>query len=114
MGCRVGALREMGLLNRPMPDSPGTLDAHPLVREHFRDQARDSNPDVWIQGNRALFDFYQAEAPPLPSTSGEMNSLYAAVTHGCAAELYQKVFDEVLLPRVWRDRRTNYSTGGWA
>jgi tetratricopeptide (TPR) repeat protein len=106
----VGGLREMGLLNRPMADSPGTLDAHPLVREHFRDQVRGNNPDIWVQGNRALFEFYQAGVPPLPSTSGEMNSLYAAVTHGCAARLTQRVFDEVLLPRVWRDRRTNYST----
>jgi tetratricopeptide (TPR) repeat protein len=32
------------------------------------------------------------------------------VTHGCAAELHQQVFDEVLLKRVWRDRRTNFST----
>ena len=36
--------------------------------------------------------------------------LYAAVTHGCAARLHQQVFDEVLLRRVWRDRRTNFST----
>jgi tetratricopeptide (TPR) repeat protein len=39
-----------------------------------------------------------------------MSQLYAAVTHGCAAGLYQEVFDQVLLPRVWRDRRTNFST----
>jgi tetratricopeptide (TPR) repeat protein len=105
-----GALREMGLLNRPMADSPGTLDAHPLVREHFRDEARTNTPNVWIRGNRALFDFYQAEAPERPSTSGQMNPLYAAVTHGCAAQLHQKVYDDVLLPRVWRTRRTNFST----
>jgi hypothetical protein len=109
-GAASGALREMGLLNRPMADSPGTLDAHPLVREHFRDQARTNTPDVWLQGNRALFDFYQAEAPEHPDTSGQMNPLYAAVTHGCAAQLHQKVYDDVLLPRVWRDRRTNFST----
>ena len=36
----VEALREMGLLNREFPDQPGALDAHPLVREHFRDQLR--------------------------------------------------------------------------
>ncbi len=105
-----GALRKMGLLNRPMADSPGTLDAHPLVREHFRDEARTKTPDVWFGGNRALFDFYQAAVPQPASTSGQMNSLYAAVTHGCAAQLHQKVYDDVLLPRVWWDRRTNYST----
>src|SRR5207237_10908728 len=49
-------------------------------------------------------------APPQPSDSKGMNVLYAAVKHGCGAGLRQQVFDEVLLRRVWRDRRTNYST----
>jgi Trypsin-like peptidase domain len=106
----VSALRRMGLLNKPILEWPGTVDAHPLVREHFREVVRGSDPDVWTQGNRTLFDFYQCQAPERPSTSGEMSQMYAAVTHGCASELYQEVFDKVLLPRVWRDRRTNYST----
>jgi tetratricopeptide (TPR) repeat protein len=106
----VDALRAMGLLNREFPDWPGTLDAHPLVREHFRYELRKDHPDWWRQGNRTLFGFYQTQAPPKPETSKEMSSLYAAVTHGCAAELHQEVFDEVLLPRVWRDRRINFST----
>ena len=55
----VDALREMGLLNREFPDLPGTLDAHPLVREHFRDQLREKYQDWWLQGNRTLFGFYQ-------------------------------------------------------
>jgi tetratricopeptide (TPR) repeat protein len=106
----VGALRGMGLLNKPILEWPGTVDAHPLVREHFRDVVRGSDPDVWTQGNRTLFDFYQGQAPERPSTSGEMSQMYAAVTHGCASGLYQDVFDKVLLRRVWRDRRTNFST----
>ena len=106
----VGALRDMGLLNKPILEWPGTIDAHPLVREHFREAVRGSDPNIWRQGNSTLFDFYQAQAPERPSTSAEMSQMYAAVTHGCASELYQDVFDKVLLPRVWRDRRTNYST----
>ena len=107
----VDALREMGLLNREFPDLPGTLDAHPLVREHFRDHLRGKFPDWWLQGNRTLFGYYQTLPPtPTPDNSRDMNWLYAAVTHGCAAGLHQQVFDEVLLKRVWRDRRTNFST----
>jgi tetratricopeptide (TPR) repeat protein len=106
----VDALREMGLLNREFPDWPGTLDAHPLVREHFRDQLRKEHGEWWLQGNRTLFGYYQTQAPPAPDNSKDMNALYAAVTHGCAAGLYQQVFSDVLLDRVWRDRRTNYST----
>ena len=104
------ALRAMGLLNREFPDLPGTLDAHPLVREHFRDQLRTEHETWWLQGNRTLFDFYLGQAPPQPDDSRGMNMLYAAVTHGCAAELYQQVIDDVLLERIWRDRRTNFST----
>ena len=59
----VSALREMGLLNREIPDVPGTLDAEPLIREHFRDQLRQDRPDLWLQGNRVLFDYYQRQAP---------------------------------------------------
>jgi tetratricopeptide (TPR) repeat protein len=106
----VDALREMGLLNRESPDQPGFLDAHPLVREHFRYELRKDHPDWWLHGNRTLFGFYQIQAPPEPDNSKDMNWLYAAVTHGCAAGLHQQVFDEVLLKRVWRDRRTNFST----
>jgi tetratricopeptide (TPR) repeat protein len=106
----VSALRAMGLLNREVPELPGTLDAHPLTREHFRDQVRRNHEALWEQGNSTLFDYYRGKAPYQPSDSAEMNLLYAAVTHGCAAGLHQKVFDEVLLPRVWRDRRTNFST----
>jgi tetratricopeptide (TPR) repeat protein len=39
-----------------------------------------------------------------------MTRLYACVGPGCAAGRYQEVFNKVLLPRIWRDRRTNYST----
>ncbi len=106
----VGALREMGLLNREAAELPGTLDAHPLVREHFREQIQKDHRELWTQGNRTLFGYYTDKAPFQPSDPTGMNLLYAAVTHGFAAGLHQEVFDDVLLRRIWRDRRTNYST----
>jgi tetratricopeptide (TPR) repeat protein len=106
----VEALRSMGLLNEANPDAIGTLDAHPLVREHFRDELRAREHALWSRGNRTLYDYYRGIAPAQPSDSKGMQPLYAAVTHGCAADLHREVFDEVLLKRVWRDRRTNFST----
>jgi tetratricopeptide (TPR) repeat protein len=106
----VGALRGMGLLNNEIPDWPGVLDAHPLVREHFREELQKKGGDMWRQGNRTLFEYYSKQAPLEPSNTEEMNQLYAAVTHGCGAGLHQEVFDSILLERVWRDRRTNFST----
>ena len=105
----VEALRGMGLLNGEIPDWPGTLDAHPLVREHFRDELQ-SDPAMWISGNEKLYKYYGECASWQPETSGGMGELYAGVNHGCAANLHQRVFDEILLTRVWRDRRQSYST----
>jgi hypothetical protein len=39
-----------------------------------------------------------------------MNLLYAAANHGCAIGLHQQVFDEVIVPRVWRTVRESFST----
>ena len=106
----LDALRRAALLNEAFPDDIGVLDAHPLVREHFREDLRSGSPEMWLAGNRRLFHHYAESAPRVPSDAKSMQPLYAAATHGCSAELFQQVFDEVLLPRIWRDRRTNYST----
>ncbi|GGW55476.1 trypsin-like peptidase domain-containing protein [Streptomyces xantholiticus] len=105
----VGALRGMGLLNREIPAWPGALDAHPLVREHFRDLLR-QDPGTWEEGNRRLFEYYRSRAPGLPDEFAGMTHLYSAVNHGCAAGAYEEVFEQVLLKRIWRDRRMNFST----
>lgn len=105
----IDALRGMGLLNKEIPNMPGAIDAHPLVREHFRDRLQ-TDGAAWQKGNQTLYEYYRKLAPLQPDDSDGMNMLYAAVTHGCAAGLHQDVYDNVLLKRVWRDRRTNYST----
>jgi tetratricopeptide (TPR) repeat protein len=106
----VAALRGMGLLNNELPAQPGTLDAHPLIREHFRQELERRNSAFWQQGNRTLFEYYQHLAPLNASKAMDMTTLYAAVTHGCAAGLHQDVFETILLKRIWQGRRTNFST----
>ena len=105
----IEALRGMGLLNKEIPNLPGVIDAHPLVREHFRDLLQ-TDGAAWLNGNRTLFEYYQRQAPQKPLDSEGMNLLYAAVTHGCAAELHHDVYKDVLLKRVWHDRRASFST----
>lgn len=106
----VEGLRGMGLLNEAGPESNGAIDAHPLVREHFQDELRSGYPNAWSRGNRTLYDYYRGKAPPQPASPEQMQPLYAASTHGCAAGLHQEVFAEVLLPRIWRDQYQNFST----
>ncbi|MEU6141748.1 hypothetical protein ABZ848_15460 [Streptomyces sp. NPDC047081] len=106
----VEALRRMGLLSGEAAGLPGTLDAHPLVREHFRENLQENDAALWREGNSALYGYYSRRAPVLPDNAADMNLLYAAANHGCAIGLHQEVFDEVLLPRVWRGSRSSYST----
>ncbi|WP_405996674.1 AAA family ATPase [Streptomyces sp. NBC_00829] len=106
----VAKLRHMGLIGSETAGLPETLDAHPLVREHFRDRLRSRDKDLWKAGNRALYDYYARRAPTLPENASEMSLLYAAVNHGCAIGLHQEVYDKVLIPRVWRGPREAYST----
>ena len=106
----VADLRRMGLLAGETAGMPGTLDAHPLVREHFRDRLQRLSPALWEAGNLSLYRYYQQRAPELPANAADMNLLYAAVNHGCAIGRHQEVYDEVLVPRIWRGARESYST----
>ncbi|MCF3171739.1 hypothetical protein IPZ61_00005 [Streptomyces sioyaensis] len=106
----IAELRRIGLLSSETAGLPETLDAHPLVREHFRDRLGTTANDLWQAGNLALYTYYQRRAPTLPATAADMSLLYAAVNHGCAIGLHQDVFDRVLLPRVWQGPRQSFST----
>jgi len=107
----IAELRSMGLLNSAIPDGQGVIDAHPLVREHFLAKLRDKGGNAWKQANATLFRYYGEKViMKQPETEKEMTDLYASVTYGCSAGLYQRVYDEVLLPRIWRERRDSFST----
>src|SRR6266566_5195456 len=106
----VTDLRRMGLLAGETAGLPGTLDAHPLIREYFRDRLRHRSPALWEAGNRSLYVYYQQRAPEQPANAADMNLLYAAVNHGCAIGLHQEVYDQILVPRIWRSPRESYST----
>ena len=106
----VADLRRMGLLADETAGLPGTLDAHPLVREHFRDRLRRLSPALWEAGNLSLYTYYQQRAPEQPANAADMNLLYAAVNHGCAIGHHQEVYDQILVPRIWRSPRESYST----
>jgi len=98
----VGKLRRMKLIASEDKHSPDTLDAHPLVREHFGKQLKQEYPAVWREGNNRLYEYYKTSAKELPDTIQEMAPLYAAVLHGCQAGKHQETFDEVYWKRINR------------
>jgi len=98
----LAKLRRAGLLAQEDPSDRDTLDAHPLVREHFGQQLRERFADAWREGNDRLYEYYKRAAPDLPDTLKEMAPLYAAVAHGCAAGSHQEVLHKAYVRRIQR------------
>ncbi|MDK1021994.1 MAG: NACHT domain-containing protein [Candidatus Hydrogenedentes bacterium] len=98
----LAKLRRAGLLADADPHDPDTLDAHPLVREHFGQQLREEHAQAWREGNNRLYEHYKAVAPEFPDTLEEMAPLFAAVAHGCAAGRHQEALNDVYIKRIQR------------
>ena len=98
----IAGLREEHHLLSQHDDS-SDLDCHPLIREYFGRQLQEKHPDAWRQAHERLYQYYK-ELPEkeLPDTLEEMQPLFSAVAHGCAAGLHQQVEDEVHWPRIKR------------
>jgi len=86
-----------------------TIDAHPIVREHFGQRLADGHGASWREGHRRLYEHHKGEADALPDDLAGMQPLFAAVVHGCAAGLHQEVCDEVYRDRIRRGQE-NYLT----
>ena len=98
----VANLRRGRLLAERDPQEPDTLDAHPLVREHFGEQLRREVPAAWQEAHGRLYEHYKSVAKEFPDTIEEMAPLYAAVAHGCRAGRHQETLEEVYLRRIKR------------
>ena len=100
-------LRKQGLLNKIRPEQPQNLDTHPLVRQYFSKRLSELHPESWRQAHVRLYEHFKAAAKELPDTLEEMEPLFAAVRHGCAAGMHQQALDDVYWPRI-RRTRDNY------
>jgi hypothetical protein len=65
-----------------------TLDAHPLVREHFAGQLATDHKASSVEAHRRLYEHIKQSAPELPDNLNDMMPLYHAVAHGCKAKLW--------------------------
>ncbi|MBV8901338.1 MAG: serine/threonine-protein kinase PknK, partial [Verrucomicrobia bacterium] len=99
----LARLRRARLLAEDDPHRPGHLDIHPLVREYFGEQLRTQQVAAWQEGNRRLYQHYQALAPPRPDSFRDMEPLFLAVVCGCEAGLLRDALHQVYLPRIQRD-----------
>ena len=101
----VSRLRRAGLLTERDVQTPDALDAHPLIRQFFREQLQTEFARSWYLGNECLFRHFQVEAKALPESLAEMEALFQAVVFGCNAGLQGEAFREVYMPRIMRGER---------
>jgi len=105
----VNNLRTARLLAPEDKNSPDTLDAHPLIREHFGERLREINPAAWKEAHSRLYEYYKNSQPKeYPETLEEMTPLFAAVAHGCQAGRHQEAIDEVFYKRIDRGGGTAF------
>ncbi len=105
----ISRLRRVKLIAPESRHRPDTLDAHPLVREHFGKQLKQEYPAAWREGNSRLYEYYRSHAKEFPDTIQEMAPLFAAVMHGCQAGKHQEALDEVYWKRILRSVGQMYS-----
>ena len=106
----IAALRDehhlLAQANDPQDDQ---LDCHPLIRAYFAHRLKSQSPDAWQAAHTKLYDYYKnLPSKEQPDTLEEMQPLFRAVAHGCAAGLHQQALDEVYYPRIQRSGEENY------
>jgi len=109
---KLGLLEENrlrdGKLSKNLPNLPAlreleSLDAHPLVREHFGQKMEAEQPAAWREANTRLYHYFKKlPEKHLPDTLPEMEPLFLAMAFGCRAGLQQEVLDEVYYERIKR------------
>ena len=109
----VAKLRRIKLLAEPSLYEPGTIDAHPLLREYFKQELKRDRVEAWRAGNYRLYEHLKNTTKEFPETVEEMLPLYAAVVHGCSAGIYEDALKNVYKHRIQRgDFFFNTSTLG--
>ncbi len=96
-------LRKVRLIARESEHRPDVIDCHPLVREHFGEKLRGDRPGAWGEAHGRLYEYYKGvPKDEQPDTLEEMEPLFRAVYHGCAAGRHQETLDEVYVERICR------------
>jgi hypothetical protein len=92
--------------------TPDAVDAHPLIREYFAKQLRDTQPTAFQAAHSRLFDHLRERTPYRPDTLDGLQPLYEAVVHGCLAGRQQEACEKVFHDRILRGTGSDgfYST----
>ncbi|ESZ64761.1 hypothetical protein [Mesorhizobium sp. L103C131B0] len=106
----IHALRRAGLIFAATPERAGELDTHPLIREFFGSDFRETNGEAWIEGHERILAHLSSSTVEQPDTLVAMFPLFVAINHGCKAGRYKEALRSIYIDRIQRGRTTYYST----
>jgi len=90
-------------VNRDASGALISLDAHPLLREYFAKQLRETRPVAWKAAHKRLYEHLTATTPDKEApTLDDLQPLYQAVAHGCHAGMHQEARENAYVGRVLR------------
>jgi SEFIR domain len=90
-------------VNRAASGALISLDAHPLLREYFAKDLRESRPETWKAAHRQLYEHLITTTPDKDApTLDDLQPLYQAVAHGCFAGMQQEACNKVYRDRIQR------------
>jgi hypothetical protein len=97
-------LIDLGLISTKDQFLSRHIYCHALVQQYQGQSGRSRFRSGWRQAHVRLFRYFASLVEePRPKTADEMQTLYQAVAHGCAAGQFEKAFDEVYWPRISRE-----------
>ena len=83
-------------VNRDAGGALVSLDAHPLLREYFAKDLRETRAEAWKAAHRRLYEHLTTTTPDKQApTLDDLQPLYQAVAHGCHAGMQQEACDKV-------------------
>jgi hypothetical protein len=89
-----------------------TYTAHPLIKTYFESDFDSQSKTLC---HKRIYQYFGEKAPDRPQTLDEMQPLFEQVHHGCAAGLYDEVFNDVYSEKIYQ-RRERYlvnKLGAW-
>jgi hypothetical protein len=100
-------------VNRDAGGALVSLDAHPLLREYFAKDLRETRPEAWKAAHKRIYEHLTTTTQDKPEpTLDDLQPLYQAVAHGCHAGLHQEACADVYRDRILRGTGSDgfYST----
>lgn len=101
----VRNLKHLSLLREFELQNDIYLDIHPIIREYFKKELQNKYPLSLRKANDRLFEYFSICADKSTDNKEQMNLWFRAIYHGCLAEKYAEVFDQIYMKHIKQNEK---------